>query len=70
MTGLVFYFRKRALLWIFPFFLLACGGHGGGGGSAPPAPPAGVTAAPADGKVTLSWEPVAGAASYNVYRSW
>lgn len=69
MTGLVSYFRKRALLWILPFFLLACGGHGGGGGSAIPAAPNGVTAAPADGKVTLSWEPVAGAASYNVYRS-
>lgn len=68
MRGWVSYFRKGVLLSILPFFLLACG-HGGGGGAAPPAAPAGVTASPADGKVTLTWDPVAGATAYHVYRA-
>src|SRR5581483_11378422 len=68
MRGLISYLRKGVLLSILLLFFSACG-HGGGGGAAPPAAPAGVTASPADGKVTLSWDPVAGAASYNVYRA-
>ena len=44
-----------------------------GGGTAfallfPPAAPAGLSATPGDGQVALSWSPVAGAASYNVYQ--
>jgi fibronectin type 3 domain-containing protein len=37
--------------------------------STAPAAPTGLTAVPADAKVTLSWNAVAGAASYNIYRS-
>jgi fibronectin type 3 domain-containing protein len=36
--------------------------------SSAPAAPGGLTAAPADAKVTLSWNAAAGAASYKVYR--
>jgi RHS repeat-associated protein len=38
-------------------------------GPAPLAAPVGVEAAPADGHVTLSWQPVSGASAYRVYRS-
>ena len=34
-----------------------------------PAKPAGVSATPGDGQVTISWTPVAGATSYNIYYS-
>ena len=34
-----------------------------------PAAPAGLTAMPGDGEVLLSWDPVAGATSYNIYWS-
>lgn len=34
----------------------------------PPAAPGGVSATPADGAVTVSWTPVTGATSYNIYR--
>ncbi len=34
-----------------------------------PAAPAGVTAVPGDGQVTISWNPVPGATSYNIYSS-
>jgi hypothetical protein len=36
--------------------------------SSAPAAPTGLTAVPGDSKVTLSWNPVSGAASYKVYR--
>ena len=53
--------------------LYGCGGGGGGGGDGapPPAPPAAPTAVTADagnGQVTISWAPVAGATSCNVYQ--
>ena len=51
--------------------LMACGGGGGGGSAAPttvPAAPAAVTANAGSGQVTINWEPVAGADSYNVYQ--
>src|SRR5262249_57764285 len=35
---------------------------------APPAAPTGLTASPGDAKVTLTWNTVTGATSYNVYR--
>ena len=34
-----------------------------------PGPPTGVSAVPEDGRATLSWQPAAGAASYNIYWS-
>jgi len=37
--------------------------------NAVPAVPAGLAATAGDAKVTLKWEPVAGAASYNIYRA-
>jgi xyloglucan-specific exo-beta-1,4-glucanase len=53
--------------------LAACGG---GGGSTPqptpnppPATPAGLTVTPGNNQVTITWGVVAGATSYNVYRS-
>ena len=53
--------------------LYGCGGGGGGGGDgvvppAPPAAPASVTADAGNGQVTVSWAPVAGATSCNVYQ--
>jgi hypothetical protein len=56
-------------------FLAGCGGGGGGtSSSSPTPPPAGnvpqnVTAAARAGSITVSWSPVAGATSYNVYWS-
>src|SRR5262249_33719219 len=38
--------------------------------SAPQAPPAPSLATPADGKVQVNWSSVAGAAAYNLYRSF
>ena len=54
--------------------LYGCGGGGGGGGDgvvppAPPAAPASVTADAGNGQVTISWAPVAGATSCNVYQT-
>ena len=47
---------------------VACGSGGGSGGSPPPTP-TGVTAAPGNDQVTLSWNASAGAVSYKVERS-
>jgi xyloglucan-specific exo-beta-1,4-glucanase len=53
----------------------ACGGGGGGSSAPPPAPvtppaaPTGMTATAGNNQVTVSWAAVAGATSYNVYRS-
>ncbi|MBI5444286.1 MAG: PD40 domain-containing protein [Deltaproteobacteria bacterium] len=51
--------------------LPACGGGGGGGGDTTvptiPKVPSGVTATAKSGEVTLRWNPVAGATSYNIY---
>jgi hypothetical protein len=68
MNGSVSSFRKSALLSIFSFFLFACGNGGGGAGSVPPSAPT-LVPVPSDSKVTLSWDPVAGAISYNLYRA-
>lgn len=38
-----------------------------GAGESPPATPTGLQATAGDGEVTLSWNPVAGATSYNIY---
>ncbi len=61
-------------LWVAGLFvalLAACGGGGGSSstsGAAPGAPSA-VTATAGDNETTISWGAVAGATSYNVYRS-
>jgi hypothetical protein len=66
----------------FPLFLLAlsvlaagCGGGGSVGGTPPPqnpptiSAPSSIIAIAGNNSVTLSWSPVSGAASYNIYRS-
>ena len=64
---------SRALLCLLCLYLVACsggGGGGGGGGAAGaanvPAAPKNVVATPGDGRNTLSWDPVPGAASFNL----
>ena len=49
--------------------LAACGGGGDSGGdtTVAPATPTGVSAAPGDGTLSVSWDPVSNATSYNVY---
>ena len=57
------------------YVVTGANGIGGGGRSAesaevsamPLAPPTGISAAAATGEVTVTWSPVAGAASYNLY---
>jgi xyloglucan-specific exo-beta-1,4-glucanase len=57
--------------------LAACGGGGGGSGGSPPPPapvtrpgaPTAMTATAGNNQVSLSWSAVAGATSYNIYRS-
>jgi hypothetical protein len=52
--------------------LTACGGGGGGSTSDPtpkPAIPTGMVVAPGNNQVTVTWNTVAGATSYNIYRS-
>lgn len=55
------------------FTFISCGvGGGGGGGTASPPPtgiPQNVTATPGDRLVTITWSPVFGATSYNLYWS-
>ncbi len=46
-----------------------CGGGGSPAPSAPPDAPTGVVAAPGNAQVTISWNAVSGATSYNVYWS-
>jgi hypothetical protein len=61
---------KLALVMFFSIAVLSCGGGGGGAPSAQasiPATPTGITAVAADGQVTLSWNAVSGATSYNLY---
>jgi hypothetical protein len=68
---------KRGVTAVAVMFLAAlmtgCGG-GGGGGEAPPPPPglsapAVVSAAGGIGEVTVKWDNVTGATSYNIYHS-
>ena len=47
--------------------LPACGGGGGGGSSPPPVAPTGVAASSGDGELTVMWNEVSGASSYNLY---
>ena len=54
--------------------LAACGGGGGGSGPSPepvarPATPTAMTVSAGNNEVTISWGTVAGATSYNIYRS-
>jgi len=68
---------RAAYLWFYLSLLLLAGcGGGSGSGSSPqvnsavPSVPAGVTAAGATtSQLTLSWQPVSGATSYNLYWS-
>lgn len=62
--------RLRFLFLLAVLFLHACG-RGGHGNQleAPPAAPAHLTATPFSGGVSVGWEEVAGATSYNVYRA-
>jgi fibronectin type 3 domain-containing protein len=61
-------FTAVAVMFI-AFLMTGCGG--GGGSSSPPrlSPPAVVSAAGGIGEVTVTWEAVAGATSYNIYHS-
>lgn len=62
--------RRRFLLaGLLPTLLVlsACGGGGGGGGTPLPAAPAAVRALADDQAVAVTWTPVNGATSYNVY---
>jgi len=73
-------FARFAALIVFGLLMPACGSRAGGGpaesgGAAPsssqasPPAPTGLTAAPGDRIVILSWNPVTGAGGYNVKRS-
>src|SRR5437868_6653287 len=62
--------QRSALLLLLGLIVPACGGSGGRGGSPPlPAAPTGLSATPGIAKVVLTWNPVAGAISYNIYRA-
>ena len=61
-------------LWIAGLFVTLLAACGGGGGSSPttvaaPGAPSAVTVTAGDNETTISWGAVAGATSYNVYRS-
>ncbi len=56
----------RCLFSLGTLLLSACG-SGAGGPSAPPSLPAGVAAMPSNASVSVTWNPVSGATSYNVY---
>src|SRR5688572_18755710 len=69
---------RKASVWILGLtmaLLAACGGGGSGGSNPPPEPvarpatPTGMTVTAADNQVTVSWEAVSAATSYNIYRS-
>lgn len=55
------------LLFALSIVLTACSGGGGGDGTPAPAAPTGVTAQAGDGQVTVSWNAVSEATSYNIY---
>ena len=56
--------------WVFTiltiFLLTGCLSSGGGGG-APPVAPTGITASSGNGELTVTWNEVSGASSYNLY---
>jgi hypothetical protein len=55
--------------WLVAFLAGGCSGGSGsnGGGSFPPAAPLGAAVQPGDRSVTVTWDAVSGATSYNVY---
>ena len=55
------------LLLSIAFGLIYCGGGGGDTLSTVPSAPQNVTPIAADGQVTISWDVVSGATSYNIY---
>lgn len=73
--------KHTFLVWIsivaLMLLLASCGAGGGGGGSdtgestdtAAPSAPTGVSATAGDNQVTISWDSVSGATSYNIYWS-
>lgn len=66
-------YQRLIKLPVIIFYMLttACGGGGGGSSSAaqPPSKPVNVVANAGDGQVTLSWDSVPGATSFNLYWS-
>ena len=67
-------FLKGLLILVLTFVLTACGSSGGGGGgdaipaaSGTVSAPENVSVTASDGSVTVAWDAVAGATSYNVY---
>ena len=66
-------FFAGVLLSIVMLALAGCGGGGGAGGGgtsvAAPSAPAGLSVTTGDGVATISWTPVTGATSYNIYWS-
>lgn len=68
------YHWKVLLMWIAGMVIALLGACGGGGGSSAgagtvPAAPTGTTVTAGNGQTTISWDAVAGATSYNIYRS-
>jgi fibronectin type 3 domain-containing protein len=59
----------KVCLVVIICFLLSSIVLSGCGSNPVPDPPTGVTATPGNGQVTISWSPVSGAASYNIYWS-
>jgi hypothetical protein len=64
--------RMALAVFLIPFstlLLSACssGGNGDSGPRTPPSKPSGVAATPGDASVSVTWDPVNGATSYNVY---
>ena len=52
---------------ILSTFFTACGGSGENGGTTPPASPANVLAVPGNAQITINWQSVTEATSYNLY---
>ncbi len=56
-------------MFVLALTLTACGGGDDSNSGSKPSPPANVKAVPGDSKATVTWDPVSGASSYNVYYS-
>lgn len=59
--------RNKKFVGIFCLFITACGGSSPP--TSPPAKPSNIIATAGDGFITLSWDPVADATSFNLYWS-
>lgn len=64
--------RKSVVSITLLLFLVGCGGGGGNGGNSSisntqPSSPTGVVTVPSNSQVTVSWDNVSGATSYNLY---